>query len=116
MTNYSAPTHWECPKCGKEQQKTLWRSWCGCVARMVPCYRPIPPGERPEAEEPEEGAVCAFKGAGACEVCICTDAGRWSNFARGEWRHGKGRGIRVSRLRTRSEADAVLFVAEGVLP
>jgi len=54
MTDYGKPIGWWCPAC--KRQHRPWGSGANCPA-LIPVYAPIPEGQRPEADEPDDETV-----------------------------------------------------------
>jgi len=103
MTDYGKPFWWWCAKSGRGVGEVP------CCVRCIPVFERIPEGERPEAAEPDDETVCIAGRSIYSEAvgCFASRPRAWSPK-----RFGHARVMR----RIPSLADAVLWVAEGVLP
>lgn len=130
MIDYSKPIGWWCPECivtpvlrGDGDVCALTHQAHCKVAEAVPVFDVIPEGDRPEAEEPDEGDVCtitydddaetAFVGVGRDDILQGRCVGRWAGPANGpgrnRWLYDGWEDIAAEPT---SLAEAVLWVVE----
>jgi hypothetical protein len=135
MVDFDKPLGWWCTGCQQRiarldgRPAPLVPQHCNQTMRTevcIPVFAVIPEGERPETEEPDEGTVClndwsdmAPKWDRGLEVTL----GRFKPRTEGQrFANGYETGWTLCSLfrtppdRDRSLADAVLWVAEAVLP
>lgn len=98
--DYGKPVGWVCLTCGNDHPDNCAAGWC----QGIFVYEPIPPGQRPEAEDPDEDTVCTADGDFGENhiVAITADCLR----SHGAW---------IGEPEPYSLASAVLWVAEGRL-
>jgi hypothetical protein len=130
MRDYDKPVGWWCNADGKRVDDLVVAGGLTCP-RCIPVYAVIPEGQRPEAEEPDADTVlrCVDHDVGAhtlTRLCLVRDNVDGDGFG-GERRSTTNlygapcgwhlfSGGAVGSSSTLIEGEAVLWVAEGVLP
>jgi len=128
MTDYGKPIGWWCSACRREvperRRPTVTSDSCPAP---IPMFERIPEGERPETDEPDDETVTmrwcpdgkhscteAAQGASMVDEAAVTGLTRFGIHADDRWSCCLY--LRPPPARACTLADAVLWVAKGVLP
>jgi hypothetical protein len=121
--DYGAVVGWWCPVCrikdaaARDATGAVMPMGC-CGRRCIPVYEPIPAGQRPEAEEPDEDTVCRYgdSGSGLTTPSCNRWSSRWDREPYTWLLTGEGMSPPAAGPDATNLADAVLWVAAGRLP